>query len=141
MGYLFIRSELCERGNLNDYLVELEKQSETELLNEDLVWRILLEMAFAIKQCHDSGYVHLDIKPSNFFVKQDGTVKLGDFGSALDISTVPALKDDDVEGDSIYMAPELLLSGVNLTEKISTKADIFSLGASLLELSSGMNLP
>lgn len=25
-GNLFIRSELCERGNLNDYLVELEKQ-------------------------------------------------------------------------------------------------------------------
>lgn len=24
-GYLFIRSELCEKGNLNDYLVELEK--------------------------------------------------------------------------------------------------------------------
>jgi serine/threonine protein kinase len=51
------------------------------------------------------------------------------------------LKDDDVEGDSIYMAPELLQCGMNLTEKISTKADIFSLGASLLELSSGMNLP
>jgi hypothetical protein len=25
-GYLFIRSELCEKGNLNDFLVELEKQ-------------------------------------------------------------------------------------------------------------------
>jgi serine/threonine protein kinase len=51
------------------------------------------------------------------------------------------LKDDDVEGDSVYMAPELLSNNMQLTDKISTKADIFSLGASLLELASGMNLP
>ena len=39
------------------------------------------------------------------------------------------------------MAPELLQSGAKHQDKISKKADIFSLGASLLELSSGMNLP
>ena len=61
---------------------------------------------------------------------------------------MPHLKDDDVEGDSIYMAPELLLQVSNgestclsLQDKISPKADIFSLGATLLELASGMNLP
>ena len=57
------------------------------------------------------------------------------------MSRVSALRDDDVEGDSVYMAPELLLNNVKLTDKISVKADIFSLGASLLELASGMNLP
>ena len=51
------------------------------------------------------------------------------------------IKDDDVEGDSVYMAPELLKNTINITDKISKKADIFSLGASLLELASGMNLP
>ena len=39
------------------------------------------------------------------------------------------------------MAPELLKNTINITDKISKKADIFSLGASLLELASGMNLP
>ena len=39
------------------------------------------------------------------------------------------------------MAPELLKNNVGIQEKISTKADIFSLGATLLELASGMNLP
>lgn len=65
-------------------------------------------MSCAIKQVHDSGFIHLDIKPSNFFVKSDGTIKLGDFGTAQDIDNIKYLKDDDVEGDSIYMAPELL---------------------------------
>lgn len=111
------------------------------MIVEDQVWKILLDMACAVKHVYNCGFVHMDIKPSNFFVKQDGTVKLGDFGLAQDLSQVPDLKDDDVEGDSVYMAPELLQSGINLTEKISPKADIFSLGSSLLELASGMNLP
>ena len=98
-------------------------------------------MASAIKHVHDAGFAHLDIKPSNFFVKQDGTVKLGDFGLALELKHVPSLKDDDVEGDSIYMAPELLRNDLAKCEKITAKADIFSLGATLLELASGMNLP
>lgn len=40
-GYLYIRSELCEKGNLNDHLVELEKLQENELLKEEDIWRFL----------------------------------------------------------------------------------------------------
>jgi serine/threonine protein kinase len=138
---LFIRSELCEKGNLNEYLVELTKLTEAELLGEDKVWKFLYQMAGAVKHVHDCGFVHLDVKPSNFFVKEDGTIKLGDFGQALEIDKIAKLRDDDVEGDSVYMAPELLSNNMKLTEKISQRADIFSLGASLLEISSGMNLP
>lgn len=85
-GYLFIKSEICERGNLNEYLVELEKKQVSELLVEDQIWKFLMEMAFAVKHVHNNGFVHLDIKPSNFFVNEDGTVKLGDFGSAIEIA-------------------------------------------------------
>jgi serine/threonine protein kinase len=42
-------------------------------------------MAGSIKHVHDTGFAHLDIKPSNFFVKADGTVKLGDFGQAIEM--------------------------------------------------------
>ena len=98
-------------------------------------------MLCAVKHVHDCGFVHLDIKPSNFFITADVTVKLGDFGQAIELSSVSRIKDDDVEGDSVYMAPELLKNTMNITDKISKKADIFSLGASLLELASGMNLP
>jgi serine/threonine protein kinase len=37
-------------------------------------------MSCAVKHVHDCGFVHLDIKPSNFFVMLDGRIKLGDFG-------------------------------------------------------------
>ncbi len=57
------------------------------------------------------------------------------------MANLSKIKDDDVEGDSVYMAPELLKNNISVSEKITQKADIFSLGASLLELASGMNLP
>jgi len=57
-------------------------------LSDDQVWEILLDMACALKQVHDVGFVHLDIKPSNFFVKEEGTVKLGDFGQALELASL-----------------------------------------------------
>ena len=84
---------------------------------------------------HDKGFIHLDIKPTNFFVGKDRSVKLGDFGKAIQLSTIDSLLESDLEGDTIYMAPELL------NRKLSQKCDIFSLGATLLEIASSMNLP
>lgn len=87
-GILYIKSELCEKGNLNEYLVELEKQQSNLLLDEEKVWEILLDMALGIKHVHDCGFIHLDIKPSNFFVTTEGRIKLGDFGLALHLNDV-----------------------------------------------------
>ena len=92
-------------------------------------------MARSIQHVHDKGFIHLDIKPTNFFVAKDKTVKLGDFGKAVHVDKIDQLIDNNVEGDSIYMAPELL------SKKLSQKVDIFSLGATLLEIASSMNLP
>ena len=92
-------------------------------------------MARSIQHVHDKGFIHLDIKPGNFFVAKDRTVKLGDFGKAIHVDKVDQLIENDLEGDVIYMAPELL------QKKISQKVDIFSLGASLLEIATSMNLP
>ena len=76
-------------------------------------------MCLAVKHVHDCGYIHLDIKPSNFFVTFSGRVKLGDFGLALNTNEILTLRDDDVEGDSIYLAPELLSNETDLMQKIS----------------------
>ena len=116
------------------------KPKPAPLISEDKVWQLLADMARAIKHVHDKGYVHLDIKPSNFFVTKEGQLKLGDFGIAVDLTKIDDLVDSDQCGDSVYMAPELL-SQQPLKQRLTQKVDIFSLGASLLEIASSMNLP
>ena len=55
----------------------------------------------------------MDIKPTNFFVTKDHTVKLGDFGKAIEVANIHLLIDSEVEGDAVYMAPELFNNKVS----------------------------
>ena len=70
-------------------------QKENQLISEKRIWEILSDMARAIKHVHDKGFLHLDIKPSNFFVNSEGKVKLGDFGIAIDLRKIDELVDND----------------------------------------------
>lgn len=128
-GYFYIQTELCERGTLQDF---------TEILGvgvhvpELTVWSILQDVAHGLAFIHAAGVVHLDIKPQNVFIAENGTLKIGDFGTAVTIGT----KDDDSEGDSYYMAKELLTYN-----PIQPSADIFSFGLMLYELCTAIELP
>jgi serine/threonine protein kinase len=54
-GHMLIQSELCEHGNLEDFL------STTSSLEEKEVWNILLDITLATKWLHDQQFLHLDI--------------------------------------------------------------------------------
>ena len=43
-----------------------------DIVKDDQVWKFLFEMTCALKHIHDQGFVHLDVKPSNFFVRESG---------------------------------------------------------------------
>ena len=83
------------------------------------MWELLADMARAVKHVHDKGFIHLDIKPTNFFVTNEGKLKLGDFGIAIDLKHVDNLVDSDQCGDSIYMAPELLKGHLTLKQRLT----------------------
>lgn len=82
---------------------------------------------------HDCNLIHLDIKLENILITDDGICKLADFGLVYDLNRRDLF--DVTEGDSRYVAPELLQG------KINTAVDIFSLGIAILELSSNLILP
>ena len=105
-------------------------QQQDRIIPERDIWQMCHDISRGLFHIHSYGMVHYDIKPSNIFFVYNtkwGTIcKIGDFGLAGDIGT----KDDGQEGDTAYMANELLLSSC---AKHAT-ADIFSLGLALYEL-------
>jgi mitosis inhibitor protein kinase SWE1 len=92
----------------------------------------LLTSSQGVKHIHDSGFIHLDLKPANVFIDWEGVLKIGDFGLA---STWPAPPNIDGEGDREYIGPEIL-SG-----RFDKPADIFALGMVMLEIAGNIILP
>ena len=101
-------------------------------LSQALTWSYMVDLLLALQHLHDHDLVHMDIKPENIFIGMDGICKLGDFGLMIDLAKG---ENDGMEGDPMYLAPEVL-SGT-----FSKACDIFSLGVTLLELATDMDLP
>lgn len=80
---------------------------------------------------HHQNLIHLDIKLDNILITDDEVCKLADFGLVFELGTTRK----PIEGDSRYIAPELLQG------HFSKSNDIFSLGITILELSCNLELP
>ncbi|XP_023036532.1 membrane-associated tyrosine- and threonine-specific cdc2-inhibitory kinase [Drosophila willistoni] len=125
---LFMQMELC-RESLEQYLCRCQHQ-----IAEERIWHILLDLLRGLKSLHDRNLIHLDIKLDNVLIGEDEeTCKLADFGLVIDVDK--ANSHHATEGDSRYMAPEILQG------QFSKAADIFSLGIAMLELACYMDLP
>jgi len=103
--------------------------------------RIGEQVAKALAVAHAAGIVHRDIKPDNIMVRDDGYVKVLDFGLARLVPTgssptLGAAAGDTgpgtILGTARYMSPEQARG-----EPADSATDIFSLGIVLYELSTG----
>lgn len=98
---------------------------------------ILIQMADALDAAHEQGMVHRDVKPANVLLRDDGRVKLTDFGivkilQSQDISLTPAMA---TVGTSRYMSPEQ--ADFRRQDEISFASDIYALGVVAYEMLAG----
>ena len=113
------------------------------LLDEALP--IAKQIAEALEAAHEAGVIHRDLKPANIKVRDDGTVKVLDFGlaKALDPSptgdpsqsptlTAAATQMGMIMGTAAYMSPEQARG-----KPVDKRADIWAFGCVLYEMLTG----
>ncbi|PLN77450.1 protein kinase-like protein [Aspergillus taichungensis] len=128
-GHLYIQTEFCEEGSLDVFLAQVGLKAR---LDDFRIWKILLELSLGLKQIHDMGFIHLDLKPANILITFEGVLKIADFGMA---TRWPAEEGIEGEGDREYIGPEILMG------RFDKPADIFSLGLIIFEIAGNVELP
>ncbi|KAL8743767.1 MAG: hypothetical protein Q9190_003914 [Brigantiaea leucoxantha] len=128
-GHLYIQTEYCEEGSLDLFLDQVGRKAR---LDDFRIWKILLELSLGLKHVHESGFIHLDLKPANVLITFEGVLKIADFGMAAKWPAQPGI---DGEGDREYIGPEILRGHYD------KPADIFALGLIMLEIAGNVMLP
>lgn len=95
----------------------------------DQVYQLLLQLLQALGFIHARLYVHRDIKAENIRVREDGTLKLMDFGLMDQLGNPSSGK---ITGTPGYLPPEVPKGGV-----INASSDLYSVGCLAYELLSG----
>jgi serine/threonine-protein kinase len=107
--------------------------SEESLEPPEVAAMVVHEIASALGHAHESGVIHRDLKPENVMLRDDGVLKLMDFGIAkiLDRDEKMTMTGALV-GSPAHMAPEIIEG-----EEAGPEADVFSLGTMLYLFATG----
>lgn len=113
----FIALEYFPNGCLSQYVRKCSRK----------VSRVdcLLKVAKGLRQIHDAGYLHLDLKPNNVLIREDGSPALIDFGIGKRILLAHHQERQVFSlGSPFFMSPEQARG-----DRLDVRSDIYSFGA------------
>lgn len=126
-GYYFIVMSFVEGQTLSAMLKKERVLPIGRVL--DLFDGVLKGLSVA----HEKGIIHRDIKPSNILITPEGRPKIVDFGIAKKVDKEKgSTKTTELAGTAYFIAPEQALG-----KDIDTRADLYSVGASMYYVLTG----
>jgi serine/threonine-protein kinase len=123
----FFVMELIEGGSIATLLERKTKLSWQETIFYSL------QICSALEYAHERGVIHRDLKPANLLLDRDNTLKLADFGLALDPDATSLTAAGRTVGTVNYMAPEQ----VRGKPPVAPQTDLYALGCVMFEMLTG----
>ena len=119
--------EYLEGITLKEYIKQKGKLDSDEAIS------CAEQILKALQHAHSKGVIHRDIKPQNIMLLKHGQITVPDFGIAKLPSAETVTMEDKAIGTVYYISPEQA-SG----KKVDSRTDIYSLGALLYEMVTGV---
>lgn len=125
-GLYYIVMEYIEGKTLKQLIKKRGSLTLSEAID------IMLQLTDGISHAHDSYIIHRDLKPQNIMIREDGSIKITDFGIAMALNSTQLTQTNSVMGSVHYLPPEQA-SGKGST----IRSDIYSMGILFYELLTG----
>jgi tRNA A-37 threonylcarbamoyl transferase component Bud32 len=122
----YIVTEFIEGQTLKQFL------SSKSIRHPEVAALITVELGNALSHAHGLGIIHRDIKPENVMIRNDGLLKLMDFGIAQILDLERMTVTGQLLGSPAYMAPELVEG-----RPLDVRTDVFSVGVLLYQMATG----
>lgn len=125
---VFLAMELVEGRTLREVITEHGAHSVRDAV------AYIDPVLQALAAAHEAGLAHRDVKPENVLIRDDGTVKVADFGLARAVTAATSSHSTElVWGTAAYLAPEQVERG-----RTDERSDIYSAGLLFYELLTGV---
>lgn len=113
----------------------LEQAIKNKMISKVNICYCIYQIAEGMRYIHSRQIIHRNLKPSNIFISEDGTIKIGDFGISRLMTIKEQIQSHGPEALK-YMAPEILNE-----QDYDEHADVFSFGMIVYFMLSGGELP
>jgi serine/threonine protein kinase len=118
-----------ERGRtLQQYI-----QTHRGNIRESFIRRVFAQMLNGLREVHTHKLLHLDVKPSNIYIRQDGSPVLIDFGAARQ-----TLNQEETRLQPMYTPGFAAPEQYHNRERLGPWTDIYSTGASIYACLAGL---